>query len=178
MANLDTEWREARTAFAWCDYSALLGSVDKKSLSDALFEIRIGAADIVVKDRRWARLFRGQRAIIVPAHNPFGEIIDLIAFRMDTPRSFWPLTGMAMALGEDQIDRAAALGEPLIVHECPLEWLRAGRRGCVVVDWAHYWPFYLGAVPALQFEDREFAARAVDLMQRPVPIPPVFVRPS
>jgi hypothetical protein len=174
--DIDAEWTLAGSLFAWPDYCALVGKVDKRLLAAAFISLGLGAAEITVKDGRWTRMFRGARAVIVPASVAGGNIIDLVAFRMDTPRSFWPLTGSAAVLGDDEIDRASAMGEPLQVHESPLDWLRAGRRGCVILDWVHCWPFYLGRVPALQFENREFAGRAAALMQRPLPVPSIFVR--
>lgn len=45
--------------------------------------------------------------------------------------------GRAFALGEAAIDDAAtyALDGWLNIFADPLDWLRAGRHGCVVVDW-------------------------------------------
>lgn len=176
MTDLAAEWATARSAFTWADYSALLRGIDQRSLARSFAEIGLGAGEIAVQNGKWRKMFRGERAIIVPAQDPGGYPVDLIAFRMDTPMSFWPLSGAAAVLGEDEIDRASAMAEPLQVHECPLDWLKAGRRGCVILDYARHWPLHLGRIPALQFEDAAFARRAAARMQNPISIPPVLVR--
>lgn len=171
-----TEWDIAKAEFRWSDYKTLLGLADKRALAVAYCASRFGAAEIIIEDGKWRRQFRGARAIIVPVVTR-DEVVDLIAFLPETPRSFWGfVTSPVATLGEDEIIRADIMREPLQVHECPLDWIRAGGLGCVILDWARYWPLHLAGVPALQFEDREFAARATARMQRPMPVPPAMVR--
>lgn len=175
--DLETEWATARRELMWADYKGLLASVDKRALAATYAEIGLGAGEITVQNGKFRRLFRGERAIILPVFGAAGYLTDLIAFRLSTPRSFWGFgAGGFAALGENEIERADFFGEPLQVYETPLQWLQAGRKGCCILNWTRCWSLYLSNVPALQFEDRDFAARATARMQRPLPVPPAMVR--
>lgn len=76
---------------------------------------------------------------------PGDDGTDFIVLAEAADLVFWsPRTGeiataanRAFALGEDAIDAAAtyALGESLNIFADPLDWLRAGCSGCVVIDW-------------------------------------------
>jgi hypothetical protein len=71
-------------------------------------------------------------AIAFPVFDEFGEIIDLAVWNVDGGKlALW--RGVASMLGAENVF-APRLGQPLLAHETPLEWLRAGRRGVVVVD--------------------------------------------
>lgn len=176
MTDIETTWDIARAGFEWPDFARLMkDGIASGTLAEAMADIAIGADDIAVKNGRWERRFRGDRAIIMPTFTPSGAMTDLVAFRMDTPRSFWLLTGAGMMLGHESLDRADYYREPLMVHESPLEWLKAGRQGVVILDWQRYWPAYLGGVSALQFEDRTFGRRAEALLQKPLVLPPFLV---
>jgi hypothetical protein len=79
-----------------------------------------------------AQLLGTVAAIVFPVFDEFGETIDVAAWH---PKSgalaLW--RGAACMLGEQHI-QAPRLGEPLLVHETPLDWLRAGRRGVFIID--------------------------------------------
>ncbi|MGO9768997.1 MAG: hypothetical protein ACLPSW_05465 [Roseiarcus sp.] len=71
-------------------------------------------------------------AIIIPVHDETGDIVDLAAWNPDDGAlGLW--RGAASMLGAENIF-APRLGEPLLVHETPLDWLRAGRQGVFIVD--------------------------------------------
>ncbi len=71
-------------------------------------------------------------AIIIPVHDETGDIVDLAAWNPDGGAlALW--RGAASMLGAENIF-ASRLGEPLLVHETPLDWLRAGRRGVHIID--------------------------------------------
>jgi hypothetical protein len=77
----------------------------------------------------FARYFRdasGSRlAIIVPTRNELGDIVDLAAIDLDTSEvALW--RGRAAMLGQENVF-APRMGEPLLVHETALDWLRAER---------------------------------------------------
>lgn len=177
MSDLEKLWAKAspEPIGPWEDISALMDvGVSVRSA------ITIGALDVAIQNGRWAERFRGDRAIILPVcangmWPGIDEIIDLVAFRMETPRSFWTYSGDGMVLGRCGMDRASYFGEPLMVHECPLDWLKAGRRGIVVLDWQQYWPLHLSGVPALLCPNEDFEPRLRGNMQRPFPIPPILV---
>lgn len=64
------------------------------------------------------------------------EIVDLIALRTDDPTQWWLRRDIVDLLGSDEIDRAAFAGLPLVLLPSPLDWLRAGCVGAVIVNWS------------------------------------------
>jgi hypothetical protein len=72
-------------------------------------------------------------AVIVPCLDESGETVDLAAWQMDTGAvATWQ--GVAAMLGEDGIDAPRIEVDGLRVFPGPAEWLRAGRRGVVILD--------------------------------------------
>ena len=71
-------------------------------------------------------------AIIIPARDEYLEHVDLVALDLDTGETATWLGRIAL-LGQEWLS-AAMFDEPLLVHETPLDWLRAGREGLCVVD--------------------------------------------
>lgn len=136
----------------------------------------VGADDIAFQNGRWERRFMGRRAIIVPAMG-FREnrLSDLVAFRLDAPRAFWRLEGTEPLLGYDSLEDASDRREPLMVHESPLDWLRAGRIGAVILDWTQYWPMWFSHIPALRVMDVAFGRRLKAMLERPLQIPEIQV---
>jgi hypothetical protein len=77
----------------------------------------------------------GEKALIFRATDR-DEVIDLVAWspRTDQLGSF---LGLAFCLGDqDQVHNSASwfAGGGLNIYKSPLEWLRANRRGIVIVD--------------------------------------------
>ena len=66
------------------------------------------------------------------ASDDLGNPLDLAAWEPETGRLALWLGRLAM-LGQDNL-YGWRVGEPLIVHETPLEWLQAGREGVFVID--------------------------------------------
>lgn len=96
--------------------------------SDVLFR-PAGRFDLA---REVGAVFGLVSAIIIPVHDETGDIVDLAACNPDDGAlALW--RGAAAMLGAENIF-APRLGEPLLVHETPLDWLRAGRRGVFIVD--------------------------------------------
>jgi hypothetical protein len=79
------------------------------------------------------RELRGHVAgIIIPVRDEAGELVDIGAWNVDGGKlALW--RGVASMLGAENIF-APRLSEPLLVHETPLDWLRAGRDGVFLVD--------------------------------------------
>lgn len=177
MTDLTTTWDAACQSFGRPDFLRLVGDgIASRCITDAMTDREIGADDIAIKSGRWERRFMGDRAVVIPVHAPTdGELIDLVAFRIETPRSYWSMDGRAVMLGYDSLTRAAFMGEPLMVHECPMDWLRAGRTGIVILGWEHYWPAYLAGVPALRTMTAEFGRKLHDKLAAPLSIPEIQV---
>jgi len=82
--------------------------------------------------REVGAVFRLVAAIIIPVHDEAGDLVDLAAWNPDDGAlALWH--GVAAMLGAENIF-APRFSEPLLVHETPLDWLRAGRRGVFIID--------------------------------------------
>jgi hypothetical protein len=139
-------------------------------------DFRIGADQAAINNGRWEQRFQGDDAYIVPVYEPIdGELVDLVAFRLETPKSYWTLDGRAPFLGYDALYEAEARQQPLMVYESPLEWLKDDQRGIVILDWQHHWPLWLANVPALRCRGIPFGRRLHATLQRPLEIPDVQV---
>lgn len=139
----------------WGDYQALLtAGVDKRLLAHMYAARGISAAVV-----------DGKRAIL---------LAEGAAFRLEAPAVFWATSPIPF-LGEDGLHRSTHFQEPLMVYETPLQWLRAGREGIVILDWQRYWPMYLSGVPVLRAIDPKFGRRLRDGLRRPLSIPDVQV---
>ena len=89
----------------------------------------------------------GHVAILVCAFP--ADPVDVAVWQPRSPR-LGSYFGWAFALGEDQIDNLAtyAFDDGLTVHRTPLDWLRAGRRGIVIMR-PEQTPIRLRHVPKL-----------------------------
>jgi hypothetical protein len=74
----------------------------------------------------------GEFAHIVPALDIDG-LADVVAWAPKSGR-IAPRLGIASMLGEEQAARASGASKPLLVWRNPVGWLRAGRRGVVILD--------------------------------------------
>ena len=61
--------------------------------------------------------------------------IDLVAFTFAEPWRWWTRTGMAPVINAAAVTDAWWDKRPLLVSGTPLDWLRAGCEGVVVLDW-------------------------------------------
>jgi len=104
------------------------GLFDDLHVADVIFR----AGDRVDFSRE-VRELRGHVAgVIIPVRDECGDLVDLAAWNPDDGAlALW--RGVASMLGAETIF-ASRLGEPLLVHETPLDWLRAGRRGVYIID--------------------------------------------
>lgn len=97
---------------------------------------------------------------------PPAELADLIAFPPDRPGEWWTRTGSAI-LNAEEVDRCAFHGESLLIHPTPMDWLRAGGQGVVILDWSAFLPFHLSGPPAFRCATRDLAARLDRALHRP-----------
>jgi hypothetical protein len=72
-------------------------------------------------------------AVIIPARGKAGDLIDLVAWSLDGGAlATW--RGVAAMLGEDMLTAPRIEIDGLHAFPGPLEWLRAGRQGVVILD--------------------------------------------
>jgi len=96
-------------------------------------------ADVIFRPGGWfdfsseVGTARGSVAgVIIPLRDETGDLVDLAAWNPDDGAlALW--RSVASMLGAENIF-TPRLGEPLLVHETPLDWLRAGRDGVFLVD--------------------------------------------
>jgi hypothetical protein len=109
-------------------------------------------------------------AIIIPVYDEAGDIDDLAAWNVDTGAlALW--RGVALILGEEWINAPRIESQTLTVFADVGSWLRAGRRGVVVLD-AERARWRL-AGESLAVEDPAFGRRIRDALR--LPEPKVFV---
>jgi hypothetical protein len=70
-------------------------------------------------------------ALIFVARDECGEPADLVAWRGEQLASW---TTKARLLGQQHVFGPRIGSNALAIHPSPLEWLRADRRGCVLID--------------------------------------------
>ena len=111
-------------------------------------------------------------AVIIPALDESGETADLVAWVPDTD-VVATYHGAACILGEEAIDRPDAEDEEdeenedgLRVFPSPLEWLRAGRRGVVILNASARWRF---AGRKLIVANADFGRRLRAMLRMPPP---------
>ena len=77
----------------------------------------------------------GAAALVVPALDPDGEMIDLVAWRPTMPHRPASVCNIAFALGEAAIESAIATRRPLNLFRTVPAWLAAESDGAVIIDW-------------------------------------------
>lgn len=103
-----------------------------------------------------------------------GELHDLIATGLAT-RQMRTREGIATILGREWLYHARETETAVRLFQDPIEWLCAGTRGSVVIDWraARYEPADL---PGIVCETELLAKRVDRALQQPSRLPQLFVR--
>lgn len=118
----------------------------------------------------------GTRACIVPVAADYSycgfepSLIDLLAFKTDTPQRSWLLKDTAPVLNPMAIEKAApslGLDEILNVHEHPLAWLQANRDGVVVLDWSANLRFWFSGVRRIWCDNPDIAKKLSQALAEP-----------
>jgi hypothetical protein len=132
-----------------------------------------GVAFVEIDGNHYVPVVGGKPAVIVPLFVD-GVLLDLVATGLQT-RATRTRAGIATVLGQEWIDHAKATETPLRLFGDPIEWLRNGGRGAVVVDWRAA-RHVLADVPGIACETEFLAAQVERAMRQPVHIPRLFVR--
>lgn len=133
-----------------------------------------GIAFVSVDPHHYAPSPGGKPAIIVPAFVE-GELIDLVATGLET-RAMRTRCAVATVLGTEWLDHARETGTTPRLFPDPIEWIRNGRRGAVLLD-QRAACFALADIPAVNWCGSEMQARQIDhAMRRPIHLPQIFVR--
>ena len=92
-----------------------------------------GVAFVEIDENHYAPDPGGRPALIVP-HFDGNVLLDLVACGLQT-RTCRTREGICTALGLDHIERAKEAGTAVRLFANPIDWMRNGRRGAVIVDW-------------------------------------------
>ncbi len=190
--NLQAEWLSAarRVETRHIDWLEAQG-VDRRSLylgtpyglpcGAAMF----GVADIEpMSDGLYQPLVGGQRAIVmrtgIVGQHYDTEPTDLVAFLPDNPAKWWRRLGYDALIDERAAFDASWGEEPITVHSTPLDWLRAGCTGCVVLDPSQLHATFLTATPEIIADMPVNEARQLQkcLQQPPHRVPKVSMPES
>lgn len=114
----------------------------------------------------------GERALLVPAINEFGDVVDIICATKSGFVGTWdgrcPVLGIRNAIG-------ARIDEAVTIHETVLGWLVGERAGLVVIDHARAAAALDGLGP---FRAAGGVAHGLRLQAILTPRPPKIVVPS
>lgn len=142
---------EPQSAWLAAEFLSAVEAADRPAAVRRLRDLGIGLIDIMREYVGVARVTTQPDGTFVPdpegdphiitlaavalPHMGWGEVFDLVAFKSTAPHVWWRRIGQADTLGDDAIEYAACTRKPLVLHETPLAWLRAGAEGAVVLDW-------------------------------------------
>ena len=112
----------------------------------------LGVTRAATAGREWSHEPAGQPVITLPIWA--GECcLDILALDPHNASRWWTQTDIVPVLAPEEIARCAILDEPLDIHASPLEWLRAGARGTVILDWRSVSFWLAGVRRFLCFDD-------------------------
>jgi hypothetical protein len=132
-----------------------------------------GVAFVDIDANHYAPADGGKPAIILPLFAD-GELLDLIATGIAT-RSTRTRCGVATTLGREWLDHARDTETAARLFGDPIEWLRNGCRGAVVVDWRAA-RHELADLPGIACEGELLAKRVERALKQPAHLPQLFVR--
>ena len=127
----------------------------------------LGRTCAAIEGREWTPKPDGQPVVTLPIWSG-NSCIDILALCPVDGSRWWRRTDLAPVLGLDEIERAGFLDEPLHIRQNPLEWLRAGATGVVVLDWASA-AFWLSGARRLIAHSRSTAHRVERALRHPGP---------
>lgn len=171
----------ARVDQATLDRLAGLG-VTGGAIATITERLRLPAVGICDAEPVGSGLFQpgaGPRHLVQPVVAD-GALIDLVAWRSLRPDDWRLLHGDAWVLGEDELQRAEGWpGEraPRMLRT-PLDWLRAGGEGFVVVDWSSPEVHRLANLDEIEVPNRELGELLTREISRPRRLPKITVRRS
>lgn len=147
----------------------------------------VGVVEATVNESAgmWQPTPNGEGMFVVPCgergpHNiGWRRIDDLCAFNLESPARWFLQRGIAVALNSVARDKASHFDEVLLLHDTPLDWLRHGADGCVILDRTAYLPLELGDVGRILVDSHLSKKRILDALRDELPpkrIPDIRVR--
>ena len=151
-----------------------VGVAEIETTGDGLYQPAPGGQPVFVQP-----VYGAVRPPEVPIVDPADpEPVDLVAWHPKVPARWWLRRGIAVLLGEIEIVHAEVYDEPIQVHRTPLDWLKAGGDGIVLLtDPADAFSYLRGL--KIVAEDVSHGLELERRLRPPVPeLPHIFVRPA
>lgn len=104
-----------------------------------------------------------------------GLLVDLVAWRSTRPDRWWLRTGLGWLLNGDACLYGGWDGHELTLAGTPLDWLRSGARGAVVLDWESPELYQLRGFETIHCSDRGLAATLGHALLRSQRMPDIRV---
>ena len=101
----------------------------------------------------------GQPALHLPVPGLGGRMEDVVAWCPDDPSRWWLRLRIGVVIGLEEVERCDFLHEPLRLFWTPADWLSAGKRGAVVLDWKAHLPFWLPCNAPIKCETERLAEK-------------------
>lgn len=151
-----------------------------------------GEAEEKVRTRRFGFLFAmGQVAINGPGLFDYDEdgqwqcvipelwnyeVVDLVTFPLDAPHRMASLRGTVAMLGEYQVERSAFVESAAVLWDDPVQWLKSGGEGGVLLDRMRPPVFLANPNIAITCASHELAIALRIAFTQPTPMPTLLVR--
>lgn len=160
MIELDDELAEAVCSLSWIRIDWLCGlGIPRQTILNLPLSVGVTKAKIS-PDGFYVPDDDGVDVVIVAEGQPeppiWDGLDDLIAFQPKNPMCWWRRRGDVQILGTHNLQRRSL--SPIVIHENPLSFLRAGARGVCIVDW-RIDPERLAAAGPLEAESPRLANR-------------------
>lgn len=117
----------------------------------------------------------GPLHVVLPVWDD-GDLVDLVAFRSGNPADWKLRTGLGLALGLEHGWERHHWQDEVQLSLTPLDWLRNGCDGLCIVDWDAPDITMLSSLPGIACPSRAVATRLRQVLTRPQPLPPIFVK--
>ena len=132
----ELEAAAGRVTQAHLDRLAALGIAPATIAGLGRHAISFGVAHIVGIEPGLYAPGDGAPHIVQPVFENWA-LVDLVAWQTTAPDRWLRRTGAGWALNADNADFIDRFGgPPVLLHATPLDWLRAGATGTVILDWS------------------------------------------
>lgn len=134
--------------------------------------MRIPASRIITfADGRYKRDSSGRPAIIWPVLNSERELVDTLAWHVETPTRWWlRYADDCPLLGARQLAVARYFGDSIQLHPTPQHWLLAHGKGVVILRWDFDYRGLFEGVPSVECDCSALKTRIRDSFRRWEPL--------
>jgi hypothetical protein len=169
MPNLSEELRAAAGRVRQSHIDRMAGLVGAEALASACYhDSHIAVAEVEEAGGLYVPTEGAPLHFVTPVRVA-GELIDLCCWRPMLPNRWLLRTGVGWCLGED-----ASIGDwdcSVTLRATPLEWLRSGCDGAVILDWASPEVRQLANLQTVRVSDPAVGRMLLDALSRPARLP-------